>query len=160
MSANGCRCLPVSPLLASLPYGNWERLQPSHDPELDQQKETDGWLVVLLLLLQILSLFLPKSDCAQFPCSIGERSVETVEKHETVRNRVTKHGMTRWLFSFLLYKILVNIIHCQLLRFYFCNTFLTAQVLYNHQTARYTIFVSVFVSMTMRIWRQILHAVD
>lgn len=110
-----------------------------------------GSITVLLLLLQILSLFLPKSDCAQFPCSIGERSVETVEKHETVRNRVTKHGMTRWLFSFLLYKILVNIIHCQLLRFYFCNTFLTAQVLYNHQTARYTIFVSVFVSMTMRI---------
>lgn len=41
--------------------------------------------------------------------------------------------MTRWLFSFLLYKILVNIIHCQLLRFYFCNTFSAAQVLYNHQ---------------------------
>lgn len=42
VSANGCWCLPVSPLLASLPYGNWERLQPSHDPELDQQKEIDG----------------------------------------------------------------------------------------------------------------------
>lgn len=114
-----------------------------------------GSISVLLLLLQILSLFLPKSDCAQFPCSIGKgvetETVETVEKHETVRNRVTKHGMTRWLFSFLLYKILVNIIHCQLLRFYFCNTFSTAQVLYNHQTARYTIFISVFVSMTMRI---------
>lgn len=159
MSANGCWCLPVSPLLASLPYGNWERLQPSHDPELDQQKEIDGWLVVLLYYCYYYKYYLCfclNLTVHSFPARLGKECRNSWETWSCEK----QSGMTRWLFSFLLYKILVNIIHCQLLRFYFCNTFSAAQVLYNHQTARYTIFVSVFVSMTMRIWRQILHAVD
>lgn len=38
-----------------LPYGSWDRLKPSHDPELDKQKRMDAWTVTVACSFSCLS---------------------------------------------------------------------------------------------------------